>query len=599
MRMRALCPYCRTEYQITDSLLGRQVNCKNPDCGRTFVVTADPGVAGSLPDTQVPAPHGAEDVAPPPLATAPGGPAPVTPPSVWPAAGMPAETPLPAAPPVHAKAGPKTADELLAGYRSVAKPVGPSLMERLKGGFVSLRKRGRVACLKYRLKGLESASEGQLENLGTLTLTHRPAEIDLTAEIAEMSTIQDFLTKQQATVDSLRQTKGSSSVTRDLQRQMAQQRDRQRQIMIGIGKKAAANRPEMPGAVGGYSALDHLTASIQANRNELEALETELGPIFEGKDFSLQSVIRPALIAGGTAAVLVVFYLVYTLVSALFSGGTVPSWALPCTPGDAQSVGYLNVDRLRKTEFFKDFEKQITDEVKQELHGLRLGPEDVREVVFAAGRDNNAETVIFRTRDDVLLEDLVPRSHRSKPKAYKKGEYVRVAPNAFLTRTTNRTYCITPSEKAMEEVLDRLDREDTPKLDKDLQRALASVSHGEHYMATVNLGSMPMPFGDASESPFGGASIDSVGTAFWLGSALTVDGIVGCRNESDGEKFVRAFENVLKMLEGFVGMGLGEKEVKKVMDLAHRIKLKQKGKSVYFSGSWKVSELQEIAKTKK
>jgi hypothetical protein len=74
---------------------------------------------------------------------------------------------------------------------------------------------------------------------------------------------------------------------------------------------------------------------------------------------------------------------------------------------------------------------------------------------------------------------------------------------------------------------------------------------------------------------------------------------VGCRNESDGEKFVRAFENVLKMLEGFVGMGLGETEVKKVMDLAHRIKLKQKGKSVYFSGSWKVSELQEIAKTKK
>ena len=210
--MEISCPNCGKKYQVSDAMRGKQAHCANPDCQQAF--TIDVG-----------------DSEPPP----------VSPPPLPPSSGTPGE--------------PASPEEILAGYQKTSKSAGSDIGQRLKCGLDSVKKRAQAIKLRHDVKGLRTAIDGQCENLGALTLQHRPPGVDISAEMAELAQIQNEHAQKQMTLDSLTETKGSGSVVKELKREMAQLRDRQRELMIAIGAKAEAARPEMPAAAGHYSGL--------------------------------------------------------------------------------------------------------------------------------------------------------------------------------------------------------------------------------------------------------------------------------------------------------------------------------------------------------
>jgi hypothetical protein len=585
MKLEAVCPYCHARYGVTEALVGREVHCRKSGCGRMFVVApnspppeaisfaeAPPAIAGVPPIATPPLPVGGKTgsaVVPPPL--------PVTsvPPSL---------TPL-----IPGGDASKGVDELLVEYRMGAKRAGPRWVERLKGGWTVVRQRARALQLQHQFKGIEGAVQGQLENLGALTLAQQPAQLDLAAEIAELSTLQDYLTKQQATLNSLQQTKGSQSVVRDLNRQLAQRRERQQQVMIAIGAKADTSRPAMPDASGVYSAIDQLRTTAQSIRLELQALEQAIGAVGGGKA-SIAALKKPAWIAGGVGAVLVVSCLVWVLVSRFFTGG-IPSWAAACVPSNAQRVAYVNLDRVRKSDLYKDLEAQFQGgSWADDFGGLRLRPDDVREIVLTSPGRSGDDIVILRTHADLPLDDVVAKQNRSaKSTTYKGFEYVRASSGYYAAKIARRIYCVAPKEDIIKDVLDRAEKKERPKLDRELKRILDNVGSGDLFMAES----------DAASSPFGGMlpdfpDFEAVGIAAWIGSRLSVQGLIGFTKERGAEEVVKEFDKMMKKASSEDSGPFQGKEGKKIVELVSQLKLRQRGKDVLFKGAWKVSDIQEI-----
>ena len=174
---------------------------------------------------------------------------------------------------------PDETDVLLARYRSQVKPRGEEIRKRIAQGADAVKKRARALKLRHDVSSLWTAVNSQLENLGTLAITHRPPTVDISSEVAELSQVQRELSQHQVTIDSLRQGAGGRSVVKQIEGEVARLRDRQREAVIAIGRKVAAARPDMPERGGTYSALDRVQSSLTAAEAELAEIEKEIGPI--------------------------------------------------------------------------------------------------------------------------------------------------------------------------------------------------------------------------------------------------------------------------------------------------------------------------------
>ncbi len=264
--------------------------------------------------------------------------------------------PIPDEAEVGAASGqPRSGADVLAGYRRRSKPAGEQIRERLTRGVDAVRKRTLALKLQHEVNSLQTAVDGQFEILGTLALTHRPSVVDVGAEIAELSQIQEELARKETTIESLRQTTGGGSAVKELKQESAQLRDRQQAVMIAIGRKASTARPEMPGAAGPYTALDRLQSSLDAKHAELKGVEDEIGPLWDVKRGRFGALKKPAMIFGVAAAGLILVYLLWSLLAATLFAAGLPKWTRYHVPNDTKAVAYVNVEKLRKTTVFKKF----------------------------------------------------------------------------------------------------------------------------------------------------------------------------------------------------------------------------------------------------
>jgi hypothetical protein len=197
------------------------------------------------------------------------------------------------------------------------KPRGEEIRQRIARGANAVKKRARAMKLKYDVKSLRTALNSQLENLGALTITHRPPTVDISSEVAELSQVQRELSEHQVTIDSLRQGTGGRSVVKQIEGEVARLRDRQREAVIAIGRNVALARPDMPSAAGTYSALDRVQSSLTAAEAELAGIEKEIGQsgLVGGLSFGEAGTVGKIASPSAFAFALFLFFLPWLTVS--------------------------------------------------------------------------------------------------------------------------------------------------------------------------------------------------------------------------------------------------------------------------------------------
>jgi hypothetical protein len=166
----------------------------------------------------------------------------------------------------------------------------------------------RVARLRRQVSGLQQALDAAWEKLGTLALGHRPFQPHLRAELPELSALQQQVGEKQSMADSLRQTKGSNAVLREVEAELAGLLERQRTLMISIGQKVEASTPDIPDGPAHYAAVRRLRSSLESTERELLGLEgaprvpaERLGKV--GSAF-FSSSTTPLIAAGAVVAIL-------------------------------------------------------------------------------------------------------------------------------------------------------------------------------------------------------------------------------------------------------------------------------------------------------
>ena len=282
MSFKISCPHCENPERFRtgvreDSLLSRmQPAHQGPHPGEPLraaspVSPPPPPWSGAVEngyatrDSARPLPAGMPPMPPPGMPPIPAADPPVQPPSdplaflhsdpASPSPRFPAGMP-PMPQTAEQSNPPKSAADLLAAYRSTSKSRTAGIRERLARIARIATMRGLALKLGHEATNLETAIDAQLEILGTLTLTHRPSAVAISDAIADLSQIHDGLSQKQNTLDSLRQTKGGGSVVKELNQEVVQLRNRQRAVMVAIGKAAWVAKAEMPSAAGAYAALE-------------------------------------------------------------------------------------------------------------------------------------------------------------------------------------------------------------------------------------------------------------------------------------------------------------------------------------------------------
>jgi hypothetical protein len=291
--VETICPFCHQKHAISAATVRKQVRC--PGCHHTF--TANPltglGIAVKTPPpTTVPPVVTGNAGSVPPLPTASGS-----------------------------AVAARTTEELLAGYQRVrnrnASPRG-RMVEALTRPI-------RVARLRRQVSGLQQALDAAWEKLGTLAIGHRPFQPQLRAELLELSALQQQVGEKQSMADSLRQTRGSHAVLKDVEAELVELLDRQRRLMIAIGQKAEASTPDIPDGPAHYAAVKRLRSTLESAERELLGMEQmpgapaqSLGSI--GSRF-LGGSKTPLIAAGAVLAIILVLCGGWWLLAGLFGPG--------------------------------------------------------------------------------------------------------------------------------------------------------------------------------------------------------------------------------------------------------------------------------------
>ena len=435
--------------------------------------------------------------------------------------------------PVRERAAPASAQDVLAGYQRAAQPSASGV----KKGFGAMKARARAARLKWNTKKLRTALDDQSERLGVLTVQHQPAGVDISAEVSEISRVQTELNEKRATLESLRGTKGSGSVVKELKAEEAQLVARQRELMMAIGAKADAVRPEMPGAAGHYSAMDAVRAQLGQKEAQLAELEGQIGPVADAG--TLNSLKKPAL---GVLAVVVavgVLYFAATFAWGLLGGSGLSRYA-SYIPKKTQAVLYYNIRALRDSDILEDLgiEDMLEELLKEAPLGLDLDMDNVRETFMAITKDGPVS--VLRTEKDEDLEDLASEKP-DDTKTYKGKDYIVVGlgyygRQMFLAKTGKATYCIAADEDALKDVLKRLDEGEKEELSDDLRQVLGKVKGHDHFFGA-----------SGDDGPFPGAEgAKAVGIGVSIGRSVSGRAVLVFDDDDDAEKFADMVEEQLE-----------------------------------------------------
>ena len=317
MAFKMECPHCMRKLNVTEKAFGKTVPC--PGCNQPIEVPHSAARLSSapLPTGMPPVPDDGTPAQPPsdPLAFLRYG-----------SATMSSSPPFPAGMPPIPQTSEKSDSlpnpaELLTSDRSTAKAKGVAIRKALTRALEVTKKRVLVLKRAHEAKNLQAAIDAQLETLGVLTLTHRPSGVGIGDELAELSHLQDGLSQKQNTLDSLCQTKGSGSVVKELHKEVAQLRVRQKALMVAVGRKAFSVRPNMPDAAGCYAALDRLQSSLQINRGQSKAIEDSIGPMWRPGRVSFNVTKQPLLVVGAAAGILLLLFLLWELAAGLLGSG--------------------------------------------------------------------------------------------------------------------------------------------------------------------------------------------------------------------------------------------------------------------------------------
>lgn len=464
MSFTITCPHCSKTLRVTEPAFGKTVPC--PGCGQPI---------------EVPWPSASSQTAVPLLGSSTG--------LDCDAAPLPAGMPPmpPGMPPMPGRAG-QPALRMPAGSPPPGYSRPPSLgiagvKERMTRTATLLKNRVLALRLKHQINGLSKAAEGQLELLGALALTHRPPTVDVAQELAELSGIQDQVGEKQTTVGSLRQTRGSGSVVKEMNTEIAELQARQRTVAIGIGRKAAAARAEMPGAAGPYAALDRLNTALTTKQTDLAAIEDETTALGTAKAMDLGSLGRPVFATAAVAGAIVCLGVLWLLWGSLPLGGGVPKSIRSHMSADTQWIGYCNLHALRKTPLWSEIEAMGPPDKEIDLKAnWAFGAEEIREG-FAFAAIGEAPCVIVRTYDDVPLEEAVLRGVGYSAFKEHEGYKYTALGKAYGAKTGKCIYCETQSEDAMKSALGHVSQRESRELSDNLERAIANVAASDYYVA--------------------------------------------------------------------------------------------------------------------
>lgn len=534
------CPNCKRIHTAPPSARGKQARCN--DCGHRFVVPA-------APSSRRPS-NGERPVMPPPV---------------------------PQTDQTHSE----PAGDVLASYRRTSKHSGNGTWQRMKRGMTVVWARTRAVRLKRNVKSLETAIERELEVLGTLLLQHRPSEVEIGSETTELSRLQGELAQKETALQTLRTTKGSRSALKELIREIDQLRRRQRELMIEIGKKADAVRPEMPGAIGHYNGIDHLRTSVAAKQGQLAALESTAGPVLTRDTIRPRLLVKPLAALGGIIAAIVVACL-------LWPSASLPCWAREGVPNDADGVAYVNLEKLRGSPLYETYGDKIFLGVQDLKSSLDLN--DVLEYFAVSLR--SGEVLMVRTREDLSLEELLPDLDADAERIdYRGMEYVRLDRNVhrFVAKADECVFCLAASEDALTDVLYGFSREGSPDLNDQRWSVLRPVLEQDAYVASLCDG-RATSFGrdlilvqpGESRAFAVGVSVDS--------SKATMGGAIEFRRERDAGRYVEDFnDNPIEL--GRNGRFRLESYLART---ATSMEADQRGKLVQFAATWEIEELEHI-----
>ncbi|MHC4178900.1 MAG: hypothetical protein ACYSWU_15415 [Planctomycetota bacterium] len=207
----------------------------------------------------------------------------------------------------------KIPERLRAGDLDTPEPRGAGVKEAVRRGVDRIKNRARALKLRHEVKNVHTALEGVWQKLGNLALTHRPSEVDLSGDLAELSEVQEQVGQKQATADSLRHTKGSGSVLKELRAEIAELHRRRRRLTITIGQKVEAVKADMPGAAAHYGALERLRATLQTKQGDLATLGQELGPVRDTAGGQFFTFKRRLILAGGALFGILILYLAWNV----------------------------------------------------------------------------------------------------------------------------------------------------------------------------------------------------------------------------------------------------------------------------------------------
>jgi len=457
--------------------------------------------------------------------------------------------------------------------------------QKFKAGITAVRKRATGLKLAREVSRLTAAVDGEYETLGTLMLIHRPETPDVSTELAALSQIQNEISQKEATHQALRQTEGRGPVAKELVKELAELREAQRRQMIAIGEKAAQARADMPGTAAHYDALARLQASLQTKQAELDALKQELGPLLDGASFSAQSLRRPAIIAGCVVVGVLVLYFGWTALSGLFAP-RLPTWVAQACPKDTEVIVYVDMQRVRDSELWESLEGKID---KDRGSWGELGPDDI--AAFAFVKSNNGEFVFLETEEDLSLVDLFKNPpEESKIKTKNNTEYVEHE-GQFVAKIGKNRYLLCPHYRgnSFRDALKRIEKKESPKFDKDLQRALDEVVGEDCYAATTEIEPV-------IEKELSLRGLRAVGCGASFGSKVVVCGTLVFRNKRNAKNFHEDYADLLEEWQEKVEKvpRRRRRQMEQVLEWAEEIRVRQSGSLVRLSGKWDFEDIEEF-----
>jgi hypothetical protein len=581
--MIARCPHCQKKLEIADNLAGKQARCANPECQNTFMVPAAPASAPPAAAPPPPPPAAAPTAPPPP----PAAQAPATPP------------PMPGASPTPTPAVAPTPSEESLPILPPPPPPKPaksfwqSVTEKFSAGGSQVKKRAKALKLGRDVNKLNNDLNQQMLALYSLAIQHRPEQVDMNAELNELSQLQAQINEKQATLSSLEQTKASGSVIKPMKQEIGQFQTQQQKLMIQVGTKTNTARPDLPGAAGSYGAIDQLRATQQQKQTELKQLQAEIGPIVDTGTVTSakQSGLKYLPHAIGAIAAILILYFGIGWVWGLFTPAGWKEFQY-YVPDDTTKLSYCNLKELRSYDFF---EKSMDDEINRKLpfvnHYLDVDNDDVEEFLVVDSEKGGLCRII-KTAKDEELEDIVKNYNRQKTETCEDIEYVIINYGALcIAKPEKNIYLVASGKDNMENALKHFSDKEKPEFDEeDFQKALAEVEDLLAYDVYTGSGStMAMCEGMTIASGL-------------LGDTFKVRDIRYYADEDDAEDYykgaVKQRKRTIEDMEDMIDNTNNEKKIetlKKSLKIFKSNKIKLKGNKVISEGKIDLDDLEDLS----